>query len=391
RQRLRSVLVFSQVALALMLLVGAGLMLRTVRGLLQVDPGFEGEGVVSFSMAAARGLEDPQLFTFYDELLARLGALPDVASVGAVTHLPMASLGAATSYFPVDRPEPEAGQAPVADIRVLRGDYLGTLGIPLLSGRAFDSRDRAGQEPGSILISRAAAERHWPGDSAIGRELRISWGDGGARRVIGVVGDVHHADLLSPPRDAIYFPQDQERERAMTVVLRTSRTLRDLAPDLRGVVTVLDPALPIYDLRRVDGVVSESLSKQRFLAAILGIFALLALSLAALGIYGITALSVHQSTREIGLRMALGASPWGVAGLFLRRTAVLTVSALALGGVASVLLGRSVESLLFGVRATDPVNLLGMALLLAIAALIAALVPARRAARLDPTVALRWE
>ncbi len=390
RHRLRAALVFGQVALALVLLVGAGLMLKTVRGLLEVDPGFRRGGVVSFGVAPRSGLEDAQVFAFYDRLLERLEALPEVSSAGAVTHMPMASIGAGTSYFPADRPEPEPGQRPVADIRVLRGDYLKTLGIPLLAGRAFDARDRAGQ-PGSILISDALARRHWPGESAVGRQLVVNWGEAGPRTVVGVIGDVHHADLLTAPRGAIYFPQEQERESVMNVVLATGSDPAALAPALRAAVAEIDPTLPIFDLRGVEGVIAGSLAKQRFLAGILGVFALLALVLAAVGIYGVTALAVTQRTREIGLRMALGAAPWEVARQFLVRTAALTGLALLIGLGASVLLGRAVESLFFGVRADDPQTLASTALALALAALVAALIPARRAARLDPTRALRWD
>ena len=399
RHRLRTTLVFAQVVLALVLLVGAGLMLKTVRGLLAVDPGFHRGGVVSFGVSAPADLEDARAPAFFDQLLERLGALPGVSSTGAITHMPMASLGAATSYYPADRPEPEPGQKPVADIRILRGAYLRTLGIPLIAGRAFDLSDRAGSEPGSILISDSLARRHWPGESALGRQVVVSWGDPGPRTVVGVVGDVRHADLLTEPRDAIYFPQEQEPESVMNVVLGVDRRaggsaaehLATLAPTLREVVAGLDPSLPIFDLRSVDGVIAGSLSKQRFLAGVLGVFAALALGLAALGIYGVTALAVTQSTREIGLRMALGAAPWEVAGLFLRRTATLTGLALAIGLGASVLLGRTVESLFFGVRSHDPATLTATALVLAAAALVAALIPTRRAARLDPTRALRWE
>lgn len=391
RHRLRAALVFSQVALALVLLVGAGLMLRTVRGLLEIEPGFHRDGVVSFAIAPRKGLEDAQMFDFYDRLLERLAGLPEVSSVGAVTHIPMVSLGAATSYFPADRAEPEPGQTPVADIRVLRGDYLQTMGIPLLAGRAFDSRDRAGQQPGSILISDSLAQQQWPSESAIGQQVVVSWGERGPRTVVGVVGNVHHADLLTTPRDAIYFPQDQERESVMNVALRTESDLTVLAPVLRQIVAEIDPALPIFDLRSLDRVITDSLSQQRFLSGILAVFAILALSLAGLGIYGVTALAVTQSTREIGLRMALGAAPWQVARLFLRRTAALTGLALAIGLGASVLLGRTVESLFFGVRSYDPATLAATVIVLAIAASIAALIPARRAASLDPTRALRWE
>ncbi|MCG8455561.1 MAG: ABC transporter permease [Holophagales bacterium] len=391
RFRLRSALVFAQVALTLVLLIGAGLMLRTVWRLLDVDPGFDRDGIVSFSLSPPRGSEAAAVNTFYDQLLERIGELGGIESVGTVSHLPMASAGAATSHWPADRPRPEAGQENVADIRIIRGDYFATLGIPLLEGRAFDGSERADHEPGSIVISESVAEAFWPGESALDRELVITWGDDDARRVIGVVADVRHAALGTPPRAAIYFPASQERNTGMTVVLETRRDPEALVGSLRALIRELDASLPLYDMQTVRGVLDRSISHQKLLAWSLFAFALLAILLAAVGIYGLTALTVTQSTREIGLRMALGASPGGVALRFLARIARLTAAALLAGLASALLLGRSLEALLVDIEAWDPATLAVTALLLGFVALAAALVPVRRATRLDPTRALRWD
>lgn len=391
RHRLRAGLMFFQLATALVLLVGAGLMLRTVWGLLERDPGFDGQGAVSFAVAPARSFEETQVAAFYDQLLERLEALPGVSKVGAISHLPMASAGAATRYSPADRPPPEPGEEAVADIRIVRGDLLEALGIPLLEGRTFDERDRFEQQPKSALISRRLAETWWPGRSALGREIRVSWGDDDPRVVVGVVGEVANRGLDVPARETIYFPHAQESSNVMTIVLRSDRGLEVLAPLVRQVVGEIDASLPVYELRTVASVLDRSVERQRFLARVLGALAGLALLLAVVGIYGLTSLVVAQSTREIGLRMALGATPAKIAGLFVRRIAWLTAAAVVAGLSIAVAAGKSVEALLYGVAASDPLTLTVTAGTLAAATLLAALVPARRAARLDPTRALRWE
>lgn len=406
QHRLRAAMVFVQVALTLVLLVGSVLMLETVRGLLSVDAGFERDGIVSFAIEPSDDLDNPQVFDFYRRLLEKLEALPGVSQAGAVTYLPMTGNGAATTYHATDRPRPEAGQEPVANIRTVRGDYFDALGIEVLEGRSLDERDgpspaaEAGDDPaenepgtviGSIVVSRQIAERLWPGESAVGKDLWISWDRDGARRVVGVVEDVHHVGLGDPPRDTIYFSQMQEPRSELKVVLRGERGLESLAPEIRSVVAGLDPALPIFELRNLRGVVEDSLADQAFLLRLLVAFAVLALALSMLGVYGITALSVTESRREIGLRMALGARPVRVAALFVGRVVLWSLGAIVAGLGVAVLAGRSVESLLYGVSATEPGILLGVATLIFLTAVLSAVVPARRAAKVDPSRALRWE
>ena len=394
RSRMRTGLVFAEVALAAVLLMGAGLMLRTVVGLLQVDPGFETTDTQTFALQLPRGTTDPETISFYTRLLERLETLPGVEAAGAVSHLPLASAGAATSYRALDLPEPPPGEAPVADIRVIRGELLEAMGIRLVAGRAFDSRDAAGAETGTVLVDSTVAESLWPGepeDSLLGRQLDISWGspDAPARRIVGVVDAVRVKGLDIAPRGTIYFPHDQDPTSAMSVVLRAPGASSDLLALARAEVAALDPELPVFGERSLAAIVAESLGERRFLTRVLGLFAAAALLIAAFGIYAVTSFQVLQRTREIGLRMALGATPRGIALLVVSQVGRLGALALASGLAASLLLGRWVETLLYGVEPFDPATLAGVALVLASSALLAALRPALRAARVAPTRALR--
>ncbi|MEM8930110.1 MAG: ADOP family duplicated permease [Acidobacteriota bacterium] len=395
--RIRATLVCGQLVVALVLLVGAGLLLRTVLALLDVDPGFDDAGAVSFSVAPPRGLEDAEIFAFYDRLEDELRTLPGVSTVGAVTHLPLASAGAATSYWPTDREAPDPSEQQVADIRVVRNGYFEAMGIEQIAGRSFDSRDGAGREPGVVVVSRRVAERFWPDGSAIGRGLSIYWGDQGVREVIGVVDDVHHAGLDVEARDAIYFPQTQERESGLSVVLRLESglggdaALGALAQPIRDAVRRVDPEVPIFDWRTLDTVVEASMANERFLARIVVGFAVIALVLAVVGIYGVTALRIHEQRREIGVRLALGAAPNQIIRQFVGQTGRLASLALAVGLGVALFAGRAVESMLYGVAWRDPSTLAAMVALLGVTTLAAAWLPARRAARLDPTEVLREE
>ncbi len=390
RGRMRTVLVFAEVALATILLVGAGLMTRTVFSLLNVDPGFESEDRLSFSVQLPRGTARSEQFTFFDRLAEGLEQLPGVASVGAVSSIPIGGGGAATSYHATDRPAPSPGSELVADIRVIRGDYLQTLDVELLEGRPFDLTDEAGDEQGVVVIDRTVAEQLWPDASAIGQELLIFWGDADTpRRIVGVVDSVRVSALDTAPRGTIYFPHAQEPESGLSFVLRTEGDPDLVLKGAREVVEAIDPGLPIYADTSLAGVIDESLSQQRFISRSLGLFALAALLIAAFGIYGVTSFSVLQRHREIGLRMALGATPKGVAGLVVGQVGRLAILAVVTGLAIAVLLGRYVESLLYGVEPFDPLTLCAVAALLAVSAVLAALRPALKAADIAPVRALR--
>lgn len=402
QHRLRAAMVFAQTALALVLLVGSALMLQTVHRLLAVDPGFDTDGIVSFAVGLPRGTKVETVRTFHGMLIERVEALPGVETAGAIDHMPMAGAGPATSFRALDRPEPEVGDWPVADIRTVDGDAFGALGIDLIAGRAFDSSDVALAEStetettsaanGSVIVSRMLADEYWPGGDAVGQDLLVNWGNSERpRRVVGVVAEAH---LVAPgiqPRGTIYYPQAQESRQLMNVAVRTSRDLESLAPELRGVVAEVDPTLPLFDLVTIRSLLRGTLADQQFLSRVITAFAALAFLLSVLGIYGVTSLSVTESRQEVGLRMALGARPREVVGLFVRRVAVWTAAALVAGLATSVIAGRAVQGLFFGVEATEPSVLAGVALLVALSALVAAAIPARRAARVDPSSTLRWD
>lgn len=392
QHRLRAALVFAQTALALVLLVGSALMLQTVHRLLSVDPGFDSDGVVSFGVGLPRGTEPSRMQTFYGDLIERVAALPGVESVGAIDHVPMAGAGSATSFRALDRAEPDEGDWPVADIRTVDGEAFEALGVELKAGRAFDSSDGTDQAIGSVVISRLLADELWPDGDAVGQTLLVNWGDAErTRRIVGIVGDVY---LVAPgiqPRGTIYYPQAQEPRALMNIVLETGRGVESMAPELRSVVADLDPTLPIFDLVTVRSLLRGTLADQEFLSRVITAFAALAFLLSVLGIYGVTALSVTESRREIGLRMALGARPLEVVGLFVRRIATWTAGALVVGLAAAVLAARAARDLFYEVEATDPAVLAGVAILVAAAALVAAVIPARRAARVDPSLTLRQE
>jgi predicted permease len=327
----------------------------------------------------------------WGEILQRTAALPGVEGAGAVTHVPLAGVGAATSYYAADRPPPEAADKPVADVRIVRGDYFRTMGIPLLAGRGFDERDGPDDEVGAVIVNESLAQRLWPGGSALGKRLQVYWGDEREREIVGVVQDVHHTALETPGRDALYFPHRQEIESGMTLVLRSGLDAAALLPAVRRVVAEVDPTMPLFDVSTLSRVVREASSERRFLAGGVAVFALLALFLAGFGIFSVSAFAVAERGREIGLRLALGATRGAVARMVLRQAAVLTALALAAGLGLSLLAGRFVESLLFEVRPDDPLTLAAVTAVLAACALLAAWGPARRAAKVAPMQALRLE
>ncbi|MDA8018294.1 MAG: ADOP family duplicated permease [Thermoanaerobaculia bacterium] len=392
RHRARAGMVFAQTALALVLLVGAALMLQTIHRLLSVDPGFDTDGVVAFSVSPPRDYGPERMSNFLDQLMADVGALPGVDRVGAVTAVPMAGLGAGTSFAATDRPEPDAADWPVADIRVVEGAYFAAMGIELVKGRNFDSSDHGEDTVGSVIVSRDLADDLWPNGDALGKGLHINWGDPAReRRIVGVVETVHHVDPGTAPRQAIYFPHAQEPERRMSLVLATQRDLAALAPELRGSVAAIDPTIPVYDVHPIRSIVRGTLADRQFLSRVVTAFGALAFLLSIVGIYGVTMLSVTESRQEVGVRMALGARPLEVVGLFVRRVATWTAAAVVVGLSGAILAGHAAERLFFGVSATDPSVLVGVALLVAASALIAAAIPARKAARVDPSRILRWE
>jgi putative ABC transport system permease protein len=393
--RLRGALVIGEIALAMMLLAGAGLLIRSFNQLRQVDPGFHTRNALTFRLALpeAAYADAGRRTRWYGDLLARLAGLPGVEAAGAVTALPLSGSRWNFSFEVDGRPKLPSAQQPTLETRVATLDYFGAIGLPLLRGRTFATADRDGA-PQVVLLSEAAARRHFPGEDPIGRHITLGWGDGEKKaggEIVGIVGDVKELGLgeASPPQ--IYLPYAQQPVRSMTVVLRTSVPPLGLAPGVRRIVAELDPSLPIARLRSLDEVMSRSLSEPRFYTLLLGAFAGSALLLAALGIFGVMSYAVAQREREIGIRVALGAHPRDVLRLVLSGAAGLATLGVGLGLLGSLALSRILASLLFNLSPTDPLTFACVALALATTALLASALPALRATRVDPLVALRSE
>ncbi len=389
--RMRGAFVVVEVALALVLLVGAGLLLRSFMRLLDQHPGFDSSRIVTMrlSLPGARYGTDGQRMQFLTRFFQQVDALPGVEASGAISFLPLTGLGAATRMEIMGQPKPPTGQEPVTDVRVITHDYLETMGVPLLKGRLFNEQDAADAK-GRVVINETMARRHWPNEDPIGRRVRISW-DAVEDEVIGVVGDVKHSGLDAEPRAMTYWPYVRNAYGTMTVTVRTAGDTGRVVSSIVGLVRQLDPELVVANVKTMDEVVSNSVAQRRLTMLLLTIFAATALLLAAVGIYGVIAYSVTERTQEIGIRMALGAQRGDVLRMVVRQALVLAVAGIVIGGVGALLLTRLMEGLLFRVKPADPVTFAVVSSILAAVALLASYIPGRRATRVDPVIALRAE
>ena len=396
RQRLRSALVVSQVALALVLLVGAGLLLRSLQRLQSVDPGFDPARLVTFNLTPpmARYGDIPRRTRLFEDVLTRVVALPGVTAVGATSELPF-GMGSLFHNFVIDgRPPLEPGREPEIYSRSVSPSYLSTLGLSVLRGRALSPDDRA-ESPRVAVINEAAARQHFPGEDPIGR--RIAWARAPERvwiTVVGIVGDVRAQELAEEEVPALYTPMAQELrawKTWMNVAVRTAEAPEGLAAAVRREVAAVDADIPVTKVRAMDDLITASVAPRRFNLLLLGGFAALALVLAGVGLHGVISYAVAQRTQEMGVRVALGAAPRDVVRLVLGQGLALTLGGVALGAAAALGLTRFLSTMLFGVRATDPATFIGVALLLVAVAALACYRPARRAARVDPLVALRGD
>jgi putative ABC transport system permease protein len=390
--RTRAAFVVVEVALALVLLAGAGLLVRSFARLISVNPGFDPARTVTMDLAlpSARYREPQQRAEFYRRLFERVGSVAGVEKAGAVSFLPLAGLGAATSYEVVGQPPPPLGQEPVADVRVVTSDYFEALRIPLVRGRLFNESDPA-EAANRVIVNEALAQRHWPGEDPIGKRIRISWNDNREDEVIGVVGDVRHAGLETEPRATTYWPHARFPYNTMTIAVRTRAEGISIANPIVALVREQDPALAVSDIRTMEQVVSESVAQRRLTMMMLAIFAVSAVVLAAVGIYGVIAYSVTQRTQEIGIRMALGAQRGDVLRMVVGYALLLTGIGVVCGAVAALLLTRLMEGLLYDVKPGDPLTFVAVAAFLSAVAAAAGYVPGRRATRVDPVIALRAE
>jgi putative ABC transport system permease protein len=394
--RMRGALVVVQVALSLILLIGAGLLIRSLANRLTVGVGFDVSRLLTAEIQLPGSRYDgPEAQSrFFEQLVDRMAAVPGVRAASAIVFAPLAGPGTGTAFWPTDRPAPSSipfDEKPGGDVRWVHRDFHRTVGIPLVAGRFFDETDRR-DAPLRVLISETGARQFWPGESALGKRIAMPWEDTLVAEVIGVVGDVRHDGPDVAPRPMLYWEHRQFRPFSqMTLVIRTAGDPTTVTPALRAAVREMDPALPIYNVRTMADLFADALARARFTTLSLGAFALLALVLAAVGIYGVIAYSTQQRAREIGIRIALGADSLGVTRMVVRQGMTMVALALALGAAGAVALSRVLRSLVFDVSTTDPVTFAAMAILLSLTGLVACWLPARQVTRVDPMVALRNE
>ena len=392
RERVRAGLVVSQVALSLVLLVGAGLMLKSFTRLQRVSPGFDAGHVLTakLSLPSARYKEDARQVAFFQEAIGRVAALPGVRAAGAVNWLPFTGIASATDFWIDGRPLPKPGEGLVTQVRSVDAGYFKAMGIPLRRGATFTGQEKS-DAPKSVVVSEALAREYFPGEDPIGRRVFMPWGDTLVAQIVGVVGDVKHAGLDSITPPTMYWAMPQFPSNFMTLVMRTDGDPMRLAASVRSTIWSLDADLPVADVKPMEVYLGDSVARRRFNATLLGSFAGLALLLAAVGLYGVVSYSVTQHTREFGIRMALGATAARVQRGVLRQSLLLAAAGVVTGLVGALALTRLLGGLLYDVSATDPTVFVGIALLLTLVAVVASYLPARRATRVDPMEALRYE
>jgi putative ABC transport system permease protein len=395
RNRMRGGLVVVQTGLAVMLLIGAGLLLRSFAGLMQVDPGFRAERVLAFSVSLPEGSYpgDPEAREFYRQLLDRVGSLPGVQSAASVLAAPMSGTNFNISFEVAGRPPLPPGHGQGLQVGIASPDYLETVGIPILRGRGLTGFDREGAPP-VALINEAAVREFFPDEDPLGQTILLGWTRDYVQvtgEVVGVVGDVRQFGLASEPVAEIYLAHAQVPNLAMTVVVRAAGDPLTLIPGLRAELQALDPSLAAGRFRTLEQDMSASAAQSRFYMLLLAIFAAVALVLASIGIFGVTSYSVSQRTREIGIRMALGAVHSLIVRQVVGRAVALASVGVALGLAGAGVLTRVLSSLLYGVSAIDPLTYALVGLAFGAVAALASFLPARRATQVDPLVVLRSE
>lgn len=386
----RGILVATQVALSLVLLVGAALMMRSFSKLQSVDPGFDPVNVLTgrVQLAGERFRASSASTAFFEQLIDRVGKLPGVESASAINWLPFAGQGSATSYWIEGRPVPPPTSEFVADVRAVDSRYFKTMRIRVRRGDPFEARANT-ESPKQIVVNEAFVRVHFPASNPIGEHVLMPWGDTLRGEIVGVVADTKHTGLDSAARPMIYWAMKQFPTNFMTLAVRTSGDPMRLAPAVAREIRALDANQPFADPKPLDAYLSQSVAQRRFSMTLLAVFSGVALVLAALGIYGVLAYTVAQRTREIGVRMALGAGHATVATMVVREALGVVAVGLAIGIGGALALTRVLASLLFDISPTDPLTFTVVTVALGAVALVASYLPARRAARVDPIVALR--
>jgi putative ABC transport system permease protein len=395
-QRTRATLVIAEAALAVVLVIGAGLMIESFWHLLEANPGFNPKHLLTLRIKLPNDAKDskyrePQKRALtFQQFLNNVQALPGVRSAALTEIIPLSQDDMDMGRFAVKEAPPSVpGEAPAADFRDVSPSYFATMGIPLLQGRTFTDHDNA-DGPRAAIVDVTLARRFFPNQDPVGKHLQFAevsrpW------EIVGVVGAVHDTGFDQQPRPTIYFPYLQTGDQTMSLVVRTDWQPAAILPSIKSAIQAVDKDQPVFNVKTMDVIVSGVVSAQRLAFILLGIFAFLALALATVGIYGVTSYSVSQRTHEIGIRMALGARESDVLRLVVGHGLTLGVGGVGLGVAGALILTRFLASMLYGIRPTDPMTYLGVSVLLAGVAILASYIPARRAAKIDPMEALRYE
>jgi predicted permease len=391
-RRLRGALVVIQVSLSLVLLIGAGLLVRSLANRLAMGVGFDTRQLLTATVALPdQRYDQAAQSVFFEQLVERVRVLPGVTAASAITFAPLTGVGSATTFWVLDRPRPPDGELPGAEIRWVHRDYFRTLGIPTLAGQTFTAADDQNARL-RVVINETGARELFAGEPAVGKRIAMPWGDTLVAEIAGVVGDVRHDGPDSEPRSTLYWDHRQFRAfNNMTLMVRTAGDPAALIPGVRDALKQMDASLPLYAVRTMSELFSDALARSRFATVALGLFALLALLLAGIGIYGVISYTTQQRFREIGIRMALGADRSAVTGLVVMQGVTLVAIALGIGTAGALGLSRLLQGLVFDVSTSDPLTFLAMAMLLGLVGFLASWLPARRASGTDPVNAIRAE
>ena len=395
RQRFRNLLIVGELALSVVLLVGAALLVQSFMRLRAVDPGFRPDHLLTMAVGRSgnNARTDAQVTAYFREAIYKLRQLPGIESASAITFLPLDGLGSATGFTIEGQPAPEPGKVPTCDVRMVSDGYFQTMGVPIIRGRDFNDREASSEaEPLRFVISRSMADQYWPGENPIGKKITVAMKRTNVPgEIIGIVGDIRHYGLDAAPRPTVYYPQAQLQIPFMTFVARTAGDAAAAAPAVISTIRQMDPAQPLGEALPMDHYLANSMAKGRFEMVLLSVFAAIALLLASIGLYGVLSTLVAQRVPELGVRMALGATSANIFRLIVVRCLGLTVAGICTGVAAALMASRVASSLLYSIKPTDPMTYAVVATLLLVVSMLASYIPARRAMRVDPITALRYE
>jgi len=389
---LRRVFVVAEVALALLLSVGAGLMLRSFSRLVAVDPGFNPDHLLTMHLSVfpTRYSDDLKRASYFERLLAEIRHVSGVHAAGTTHFLPLTEMTSGSCFAPAPGPQPTPADSPSSDFLIVSPGYFLAMGIPLAKGRDFEDRDNFNAPPVAV-VNRAFVDHYFSGQDAVGKQLYVCWTIEKPVEIVGVVADARQSELQQAPQPTIFLSNSQAPMYFATLVVRAEGDPRALSQSIEDAIHRVDPDQPVSDVQTMSSVFSASVASPRFQATLLGVFAAIAMALAIVGIYGVVSYSVSQRTNEIGIRIAMGAASKHIVGMVLGEALLLTALAIAIGLCVAVALSRVLQSLLFEVTPTDPLTLGVVACVILAIAAVAAVLPARRAMRVDPVVALRYE